>query len=405
MPIRQVFQSRVPIKVWTDDIEAEAIGQLQQSGALPFVYKHIAVMPDVHAGRGSTIGSVIATVGAIVPATAGVDLGCGMTAVKTSIRPDQMEGKLSDLRSQIERSVPTGMNGHKDDRALKYLDTSESKALISGGNEINARVNLDLTDRRATLKRGVAKFPYQLGTLGGGNHFIEVCVSKKNEVWLVLHSGSRGVGNLIAQHHINTAKGLMAKMFVSVPHEDLSYLVEKTPEYDNYMHDMMWAQEFARLNRKVMRILVLNQMKRMFPEMETSDIIDCHHNYIAREHHYGKNVLVTRKGAIRAQVGDLGIIPGSMGAKSFIVRGLGNAESFNSASHGAGRKMSRTKARAMFSTEDLAKQTEGVECRKDSAVVDEIPACYKSIEEVMGNQADLVEPIEELKQVLCVKGA
>lgn len=402
MPIKTVLSgSRVPVKIWSQEVDETAKRQLALTGNLPFVFKHVAVMPDVHAGKGSTIGSVIATEGAIVPACVGVDLGCGMSAVKTSLKPGELDGKLPELRRRIERAVPTGQAGHPDDKRLEVIDPADAGALVQGAKDILSRVNLDATQTK--VLRGVEKFPTQLGTLGSGNHFIEVCVSTQGEVWLMLHSGSRGVGNLIAQHHIEVARGLMKKMFISLPDPDLAYLVEETREYDEYMNDMMWAQEFARLNRKAMLRSILAEMSGMFA-FTTETPIDCHHNYVSREHHYGRNVLVTRKGAVRARRGDLGIIPGSMGAKSFIVRGLGNPESFDSCSHGAGRKMSRTQARRAFTEADLAAQTAGVECRKDDAVLDEIPGAYKSIDEVMANQSDLVEPIVELKQVLCVKG-
>jgi tRNA-splicing ligase RtcB len=402
MPVLKVLSGeRVPIKIWSKDVEEAAASQLRNTGNLPFVFKWVAVMPDVHAGKGSTIGSVIATKGAIVPACVGVDLGCGMQAVRTSLRPDQLESKLPALRSRIERAVPTGAASHADDRHLDMLGESDTTLLVEGARNIESRCNLD--GQSDKVLRGIDKFPTQLGTLGSGNHFIEVCVSKKDEVWVVLHSGSRGVGNLIAQHHINVARGLMKKMFIELPDLDLSYLVQETPEYDAYMNDMLWAQEFARLNRLVMMQSILAEMRLMWP-FDTSPAIDCHHNYVSHENHFGENVLVTRKGAVRARRGDLGIIPGSMGAKSYIVRGLGNEEAFQSCSHGAGRRMSRTQARKSFSAADLVRETKGVECRKDEAVLDEIPSAYKDIDEVMDNQNDLVEAVEELKQVLCVKG-
>ena len=399
MPVQTVFSDvRVPVKVWASEIDELAAKQLRNAGNLPFVFKWIAVMPDVHAGKGSTIGSVIATSGAIVPACVGVDLGCGMSAVRTSLVPDQLEGRLPELRRRIEKAVPTGAASHRDDARLQDLADSDREILLEGAKQITARDGAG-----AKVLRGVEKFPTQLGTLGSGNHFIEICLSAKHEVWLMLHSGSRGVGNLIAQHHIEVARGLMKKMFIELPDPDLSYLAEQTPEYDQYMNDMLWAQEFARLNRKSMLAAILREMDAMWTFTRDAPI-DCHHNYVARENHYGQNVLVTRKGAVRARAGDLGIIPGSMGAKSYIVRGLGNLESFHSCSHGAGRRMSRNEAKRRFTERDLAEQTSGIECRKDAAVVDEIPAAYKSIDQVMADQRDLVEPIEELKQVLCVKG-
>lgn len=402
MPVHKVYSdSRVPVKIWSKEVDELAERQLKRAGNLPFVFKWIAVMPDVHAGKGSTIGSVIATRGAIVPACVGVDLGCGMSAVRTTLRPDEVADKLPALRARIEKTVPTGASMHRDDARLATLSEADRDILVEGARAIASRCNLDGSATK--VLRGIDKFPTQLGTLGSGNHFIEICTSARGEVWVMLHSGSRGVGNLIAQHHIEVARGLMKKMFIELPDPDLSYLVEKTREYDEYMNDMLWAQEFARLNRKVMMATVVGEMRGML-SFEHDPAIDCHHNYVSLENHYGENVLVTRKGAVRARQGDMGIIPGSMGTRSYIVRGRGNAESFHSCSHGAGRKMSRNQARQMFTERDLAEQTAGVECRKDLAVVDEIPAAYKSIDEVMENQRDLVEPVEELKQILCVKG-
>lgn len=403
MPIFEVIEdAQVPIKVWAREVEASARQQLVQTGCLPFVFKWVAVMPDVHAGIGSTVGSVIATRGAIVPACVGVDLGCGMSAVRTTLAPESLLDQLPNLRARIEKAVPTGLTQHPDNTSLTLLAPDEHARLVDGAKAIEQRCQRDASTTK--VLRGLAKFPTQLGTLGSGNHFIEICVSQRNEVWIMLHSGSRGVGNLIAQHHIEVARGEMKRLFIDLPDPDLSYLVEKTAAFDSYMNDMLWAQDFARLNRKVMMRLVLREMRDLF-DFEIGDVIDCHHNYVAHEHHYGEDVLVTRKGAVRAGAGELGIIPGSMGTRSYIVRGRGHPESFSSCSHGAGRRMSRTEARKRFTAEDLAAQTAGVECRKDQAVVDEIPAAYKSIDEVMENQSDLVEPIEELKQVLCIKGA
>ena len=403
MPVLQEIRDHhAPIKVWSTDVDPLARQQLVQTACLPFIFKWLAVMPDVHAGKGSTIGSVIATRGAIVPACVGVDLGCGMSAVRTTVSPAQLSDVLPKLRSRIEGAVPTGMSSHKSDDKLDTLSPADRSLLVDGAREIELRCQHEGTGSK--VLKGLGKFPTQLGTLGGGNHFIEICVSERNEVWVMLHSGSRGVGNLIAQHHIETARDEMKRLFVSLPDPDLSYLVAGTPQYEAYIHDMSWAQEFARLNRKVMLASVLDALGHFIP-FETGEVIDCHHNYVAHEVHYGEEVLVTRKGAVRARTGDLGIIPGSMGTRSYIVRGKGNAESFTSCSHGAGRRMSRNEARRRFTESDLAAQTAGVECRKDQTVVDEIPAAYKSIDEVMANQSDLVEAVEVLKQVLCVKGA
>ncbi len=413
MPIKRVIDQsadgaplRAPAKVWTQDIDETAIKQLQALGTLPFVFKHVAVMPDVHAGKGSTIGSVIATQGAITPATVGVDLGCGMSAYKIpDLKPEQLEGKLSRLRGAIERTIPLGPAGHKAEEGFKSLLPMEMAHCLLGKNAVKQRaLSLDGTDR---VLQAIDKVAPQMGTLGGGNHFIEICVSQKQNVWLMLHSGSRGVGNMIAQHHINHAKGLMKKAFTVLPDPDLAYFLEGTTDFDHYIQDMLWAQEFAYLNRRAMGRLILWEIKHTLNlnfKPEEIEFIDCHHNYVTRETHFAEDLWVTRKGAVRAGIGDLGIIPGSMGAKSFIVRGRGESESFCSCSHGAGRRMSRTQARSQFSVEDLRQQTSGIECRKDTGVIDEIPGAYKDIDEVMELQSDLIEVIEELRQVICVKG-
>lgn len=418
MPIKRVlsqaddFSIKKPIKIWTDDIDETSLEQLRMLGSLPFVFKHVAVMPDVHAGRGSTIGSVIATKGAITPATVGVDLGCGMSAYKLpGVRPEQLEGKLARIRAAIENVVPVGFAVHKNEAGLTVLNSIEKSQLRIGKAAVLERARSKGNPDK--ILRGVEKAGDQVGSLGGGNHFIEVCISKNNEVWLMLHSGSRGVGNLIAQHHISVAQGLMKQAFYEVPHRDLAYLLEGTTEFEHYIEDMNWAQDFAYLNRRAMGRLVLRELieildirdqKQQVLRAESIPFIDCHHNYVEMERHFNEDVWVTRKGAVRARIGDFGIIPGSMGAKSFIVRGLGNPESFYSCSHGAGRRMSRTEAKKRFSADDLAKETHGIECRKDKDVVDEIPSAYKNIDEVMKNQEDLVEVVEELRQVVCVKG-
>ncbi|WP_141734330.1 RtcB family protein [Oligoflexus tunisiensis] len=419
MPVQQVIQNDAtgrPLaavaKIWTHDIDENALEQLRALGTLPFVFKHVAVMPDVHAGKGSTIGSVLATKGAITPATVGVDLGCGMSAYKIpGLRPEDLDGKLLRLRKAIEKAVPVGQAVHKHNEGLKILRPAESQACLKGKEEVLDRAwSIVGNDRHLGSLEKVAP---QMGTLGGGNHFIEVCVSKKNEVWLLLHSGSRGVGNMIAQHHINIARGLMKKAFIELPNADLAYFLEGTPEFEHYISDMLWAQEFAYLNRRAMGRLVLNEIIALFDlrdargsqlKADALTFVDCHHNYVARETHFGEDVWVTRKGAVRAFANDLGIIPGSMGARSFIVKGRGEEESFCSCSHGAGRRLSRTRARELYSEEDLIRQTAGIECRKDDGVLDEIPAAYKNIDEVMENQSDLVEVVEELRQLICVKG-
>ena len=417
MPIKKILNIDTspskPVKIWTDDIDEKSMEQLRSLGSLPFIFKHVAVMPDVQAGKGSTIGSVIATQGAITPATVGVDLGCGMSAYKIpELTPELLETKLKDLRRNIESVIPVGFSCHKNEEGVKTLLPEEITGLKNGRDGVLDRARSLAEDNK--ILRGVEKLGQQAGTLGGGNHFIEVCVSKNGEVWLMLHSGSRGLGNLIAQYHIEVAKGLMKKAFIDLPSPDLAYFWEGSNEFDHYLKDMLWAQTFAYWNRRAMGRLALAAIYKTFgmnPQagggyegLAKMPFIDCHHNYVAKEHHYGSDVWVTRKGAVRARQGDLGIIPGSMGARSFIVSGLGNAESFCSCSHGAGRKMSRTQAKKVFTVDDLKAQTSGVQCRKDNGVVDEIPGAYKDIDEVMANQSDLVEVREELRQLICIKG-
>lgn len=383
---------RVPIKVWSqlEKVEAKAIQQLKNTAALPFVYKHIAAMPDVHLGIGATVGSVVATKGAICPACVGVDIGCGMMAVKTDLDHRVVQDKVVDIRHSIERSVPVGFDQNKH-----IMSNVADRALWALWND----------NHGTELKSKAMK---QLGTLGGGNHFIELCLDEHNNVWIMLHSGSRGVGNTVATRHIDSAKALMQRMFIDLKDKDLAYFAMNTPEFDIYMKDLEWCQAYALANREEMMRRVLKDLSFAAhgedDKVEILTSVNCHHNYVAREHHYGENVLVTRKGAVRARVGDMGIIPGSMGTRSYIVEGLGNPESFNSCSHGAGRKMSRTQAQKVFTMEDFAKQTEGVECRKDKGVLDEIPGAYKDIDEVMENQKDLVKIVATLKQFMCIKG-
>lgn len=394
--IKKILNEKAPVKIWTNDIEIEAEEQLKRLAQLPFIHRHIAVMPDVHAGKGSTIGTVIATKGAIIPAAVGVDIGCGMSAIKLPFKVDMIIDKLQELRHQIERSVPVGFNKHREanEEANHYINSTSCK----------------LTAFHTDKERILLNSSLQLGTLGGGNHFIEVCGDTEGGAWIMLHSGSRNIGKMIADYHINGAKGLMKKYFIDLPDPDLAYLVQNTTEFNAYINDMNWAQDYAAFNRGLMKKSILRQISKMF--FDDFDIeryndciqVDCHHNYTQIENHFGSNVFVTRKGAVSAREGELGIIPGSMGAKSFIVRGLGNPDSFCSCSHGAGRRMSRTKARATFNQEDLIKQTENVECRKDTAIIDEIPSAYKNIDEVMDNQSDLVTIEYTLKQLICVKG-
>jgi len=393
--MKQVIQeagSR-PIKIWTDDVEAEAMTQLKNLARLPFIASNgVACMPDVHAGVGSTIGTVIATQSAIIPAAVGVDIGCGMNAVRLSLKARDLPDSLKVIRDQIERDVPLGMGGAKKD-ADKY---EVSNTLFHQYS--------DITDKTPGLFN--KNWANQLGTLGSGNHFIELCLDENQDVWVMLHSGSRGVGNLIGRYFIEKAKRQAEQFFIELPDKDLAYLPEDTELFDDYVAAVGWAQNYALENRKLMMEKVLAALTRHIPTpfTVTQEAINCHHNYVEKENHFGRNMWVTRKGAIRAREGDLGIIPGSMGQRSYIVRGKGNAESYCSCSHGAGRSMSRTKARATFTVADLIEQTQGVECRKDDAVLDEIPSAYKNIDEVMANQTDLVEVVHTLKQVLCIKG-
>lgn len=390
----KVISERFPAKIWATDLEAEAEQQIRSMAKLPFLFRHLAVMPDAHAGKGSTVGTVIATRGAIIPAAVGVDIGCGMCAVRLPFKIDVFED-LPKLRASIERSVPVGFNAHKSvngDRA---------------GAMIQCRI---LSETSSSVHNARDAHALKLGTLGGGNHFIEICFDENNDAWVMLHSGSRNYGNKIANLHIDKAKDLMKRYFLSetLDDPDLSYLVQDTPEFEAYINDLLSAQEYAKQNRKLMMDLVLKDISyHLFGEnrdFELPERVDCHHNYTSIENHFGANVWITRKGAVSARVGELGIIPGSMGVKSFIVEGLGNPESFCSCSHGAGRRMSRTKARNTFKNDDLVAQTQGVECKKDDSVLDEIPGAYKDIDLVMANQADLVKVRHTLKQIMCIKG-
>jgi tRNA-splicing ligase RtcB len=370
---------------------------------MPFIHKWVAIMPDVHSGIGATVGSVIPTRGAIIPAAVGVDIGCGMMAVETTLTADQLPDNLHEIRTAIEASVPHGRtnNGGPGDRGA-WGDVPEAHAVAWRGlAERYDRIG----QKHPKIARGVAI--EHLGTLGTGNHFIEVCLDENQHVWFMLHSGSRGVGNRFGRFFIQMAKNDMRRWMIRLPDADLAYLPEGTEHFDDYIEAVSWAQEFAALNRELMMRSVFAAVRStgVVPAFEaTAQAVNCHHNYVAREHHYGENVLVTRKGAVRARTGDLGIIPGSMGARSYIVRGKGNAEAFDSCSHGAGRVMSRTEAKRRFTLADHAEATKGVECRKDSDVIDETPAAYKPIDAVMQAQRDLVDVVHELKQVVCVKG-
>jgi tRNA-splicing ligase RtcB len=391
-------EGSLPIKAWTDTIEYSALDQLKNLARMPFIAKNgVAVMPDVHAGIGATVGSVIASHKAIIPAAVGVDIGCGMNAVRLSLKASDLPESLKAVRDQIERDVPVGFSMHQRDRDIE-----------SNWGERGELYNrwLDLFAEFPGLKAKSDNTAAQLGTLGGGNHFIEVCLDEKQDVWVVLHSGSRGTGNAIGRYFIEKAKEACAMWHIDLPDNDLAYFPEGTTMFDDYTKAVEWAQNYAFENRAVMleRVIAALQKSIGKPFEVTSEAINCHHNYVAQENHFGQNLWVTRKGAIRAREGDLGIIPGSMGQRSYIVRGKGHPESYCSCSHGAGRVMSRTEAKRRFSLTDLIAQTEGVECRKDDAVIDEIPGAYKNIDTVMENQRDLVEVVHTLKQVLCVKG-
>lgn len=386
-----------PVKIYTRDIDQEALAQLKKIAELPIIHSHIAAMPDVHLGIGATVGSVIPTLNAIIPAAVGVDIGCGMSAVRISIKSSQLPDNLLQMRHAIERAVPVGLQAHK----TIGIRESACKKMAAGVEWLFAQHPTVMK----MLKQPNIVWAKQMGTLGSGNHFIEICVDEQKDVWVMLHSGSRGIGNAIGQYFIALAKKDMGKHIHNLPDRDLAYFTEGSEHYVDYVAAVNWAQEYARLNREEMMGLVLRAIAPFLPKFHTDrHAINCHHNYVSREYHFGADVMVTRKGAISARDGELGIIPGSMGAKSFIVRGKGSADSFCSCSHGAGRKMSRSAARSVFTKEDLIAQTKGVECRKDKAVIDEIPAAYKDIDLVMQNQSDLVEVVHTLKQVLCIKG-
>ncbi len=393
----------VPIKAWTRglEIEAQARAQLANTARLPIVFHHVAAMPDVHFGIGATVGSVVATERAVIPAAVGVDIGCGMMAVETTLSASQLPDDLKAVRSAIEAAVPHGRtrNGGRGDRGAwhdvpavnatawqamraTYAAISAKHPRVGRGNDVN-----------------------HLGTLGTGNHFIEVCLDEADRVWFMLHSGSRGVGNRIGTYFIELAKRDMQRLQRNLPDRDLAYFDEGSRHFTDYVDAVEWAQQFASINRQLMMDAVIAAASTKLPRFELGETaVNCHHNYVSREHHFGSDVLVTRKGAVRARLGDLGIIPGSMGAASFIVRGKGNPESFCSCSHGAGRAMSRGEAKRRFTVEDHVRATEGIECRKDEDVIDETPMAYKPIDVVMAAQAELVEVVHQLRQVVCVKG-
>lgn len=394
----------VPIHLWTPitEVESSALDQLKNIAKLPWVFRHVAVMPDVHFGKGATVGSVIAMKDALAPAAVGVDIGCGMGAIKTNLKASDLPESLKALRDEIEARIPTGFNSHPHEiQVPRKSQHEDSRKLMQLRNDVNT-----LWSEFPTLHKQVqnlaGKASVQLGTLGGGNHFIELCLDTEGNVWMMLHSGSRNIGKELAEIHVSIARGLIHNE--KLPDRDLAVFLSGTSEMEAYRRDLMWAQRYAFLNRRMMFEIYKSIMRNFFPQVMFEDPILCHHNYVSEETHFGEQVIVTRKGAIRAGKGELGIIPGSMGTKSYIVRGKGSEESFCSASHGAGRRLSRGAAKRIFNLDDLAEQTRGVECRKDGSVLDEIPGVYKDIDQVMANQSDLVEIVAELKQLLCVKG-
>lgn len=392
-----------PVKMWTHGVpvEEEAKRQLINTAKMPFIFKHIAVMPDVHLGKGSTIGSVIPTVGAIIPAAVGVDIGCGMMAARTTLTANDLPDKLGRLRSAIEQAVPHGLSPRKGgdkgswNRPPKPVDAAWARLKPEFDRICEKAPRLERTNNY-----------HHLGTLGSGNHFIEICIDETGFVWFMVHSGSRGVGNAIGSHYIELAKQDMRTHLANLPDQDLAYLEEGTRHYKDYVEAVGWAQKFASMSREVMMQNIIAAVRTVIDKPFDAHVeaVNCHHNYVQKETHFGREVLVTRKGAVSAREGELGIIPGSMGAKSYIVRGKGNPESFHSCSHGAGRTMSRHEAKRRFSVEDQVRATRGVECRKDASVIDEIPMAYKDIDAVMEAQRDLVEVVHTLKQVVCVKG-
>ncbi|MCW8329066.1 RtcB family protein [Photobacterium sp. SDRW27] len=398
MPIVTVYPSTKiqphPVKVWTDDIDSETAEQLKRTASLPFIYHHVAGMPDVHLGKGATIGSVIATVDAIVPAATGVDIGCGVSSVRLSLTGADLPFDLKPLRSAIEQVIPLGPG--REHRVAKIK-----------GNSVLAKRLENILHENPALRKMLepGRWARQAGTLGGGNHFFELCLDEDDNLWVMLHSGSRGIGNTIGRYFIAQAKQEMERANIHLPDANLAYFKKGSKNYDKYIEGVSWAQDYARINRELMMKAALKVLAFHFPRFSvTHEAINCHHNYIEREVHFGHEVWVTRKGAIRARKGDLGVIPGSMGANSYVVRGLGNPESFFSCSHGAGRRLSRTQAKKQYSEQDLIEQTAGVECRKDKGVIDEIPSAYKDIDTVMRNQSDLVEIVHTLRQVVNIKG-
>jgi tRNA-splicing ligase RtcB (3'-phosphate/5'-hydroxy nucleic acid ligase) len=409
--VRVEMEGRTPIKLWTTSpegdvpVEEAALAQLRNIARLPFVFRHVAAMPDVHLGMGATVGSVIATRGAIVPAAVGVDIGCGMEAVRTTLRAADLPDSLAAVRSAVEQAVPHGRTKHGgpgDCGAWGDPPAPVRDAWASLGGDPRYAA---LVERHPRVDRN-ANPAQHLGTLGTGNHFIELCLDEEDRAWVILHSGSRGIGNRIGSHFIERARKEMERWFVTLPDPDLAYLPESSELFDDYVAAVGWAQDYAAANRALMLRATIDAVSRAMgvDVGRSEEAISCHHNYVARENHFGKNVLVTRKGAVDASAGRLGIIPGSMGKRSYIVRGKGGEESFRSCSHGAGRAMSRGEAVRRFTLEDLARQTEGVECRKDEGVLDEIPGAYKDLDLVMAAQRELVDIVHTLRAVMTVKG-
>lgn len=404
----QIFQGNKGglIKAWIDgvQVEAQARAQLDNIAAMPFVYKHVAIMPDVHWGMGATVGSVIPTKGAIIPAAVGVDIGCGMMAHRTSLVASDLPDTLSGVRSAIEAAIPHGRtnNGGSGDRGA-WGDVPQANF-----SRINPHIESlkAIADKHPKIVQAAERAPTHAGTLGTGNHFVEVCLDEADRVWVMLHSGSRGIGNRIGSYFIEAAKAEMRRWFINLPDQDLAYLPKGSALFNDYWEAVGWAQAWARTNREIMMDAAMAALSKEVPKPFTTDeeAVNCHHNYVSWEKHFGENVMVTRKGAVSAKEGELGIIPGSMGAKSFIVRGKGNQDSFCSCSHGAGRAISRTEAKKRFTLADHEMATVGVECRKDAEVIDETPAAYKDIDAVMAAQSDLVDIVHTLKQVVCVKG-
>lgn len=395
MIVQTLNKGEFPVKIWTDNVESSAYDQLANMSKLSFIHKHIAVMPDCHWGNGTTVGSVIPTIGAIIPAAVGVDIGCGMCAVPTNLKASDLPDNLSKIRHSIEREIPVGFNWYKNDKHLIEEDFTLFKPEIK---ELLDNYKIDVEDSKVTQ---------QLGTMGGGNHFLEICLDADDTVWLMLHSGSRNIGQQIGRQFMDIARKEVESLRLSVPVKELSYLREGTQTFLDYIIAVDWAQKYAAANRRIMLRKLIRTLTHEIPILKVDlekRIINCHHNYISKETHFGKECYVTRKGAVRAGKGEFGIIPGSMGTRSYIVEGLGNEDSFHSCSHGAGRKMSRTQAKKQFTLEDHEKATAGVECRKDAGVLDETPGAYKNIDEIMANQTDLVKPLHQLRAIICVKG-